>query len=225
MALTLKTIGRSISHLVVRRFRWLIAVVVVCVFGLGFLFFLRPKLAEIQKVGVFDLRRTKDELALKETILSSTQELVSKYEELQLDEVAKLKALLPTEAGIPDLFVQIEAIAIASKFELANVSFAEPSAERTTQAGAAATDEEGLTAKTQPAAAPTAPSTPKALTGESIKKINVTFSVAGDGGYDSFKTFLSTVESSVRLLDIQSISYTPSEDGQYQINAVTYYFQ
>lgn len=222
MALSTKQLRRSLNRILSMRFRWVSFSVITIIVLLGYYFFLNPKLSEIRRVGVFDLARTKEQLELKRDIYQTTKELHDRYNQLNLENVELLAGLLPDRQQLPELFVQVEALALASNLRLDNVGFAEVgTTSAATRAAAPATGEGGAAA----AKTPPAPQAAAVRSRQTLKKLSVTFSVSGGNGYSDLKKFLANVESSLRLLDVQSLSYTPGEDERYQINAITYYLQ
>ncbi|MFH1171710.1 MAG: type 4a pilus biogenesis protein PilO [bacterium] len=229
MTAPLKKYTRRFSHLLLTRFRLVATGVVLFILAIGFFLFLNPKISQVRQTGIFDLQQTKDQLTIKKEILAATQDLKQRYDQLNLADVKKLRQILPDKQGIPDLFVQVEAIAQAAGLTLQNAGFTDIGAAATTPTIPAVSTEESETAtanknSNKTSTAPESVILPKQKT-LSLRKMNVSFSVAGGTGYDDLKRFLANVESSVRLFDIQQVSYTPTGTESYQINAVTYYLQ
>lgn len=224
MAVSTKQFLRRFNHILITRFRWVSFSIVAIIVLFGTFFFLLPKFSEIRKVGVFDLQRTQDQLDLKQQVFETTKELANIYDVLNQQDIKKLEAMLPKKQDIPNMFVQVEAIAEASGMNLDSVGFTDlgtaNQAGRTTAAATTSEDTENTNAAATP------PTTPSSVEPRNpLRKMSVTFSVSGDNGYTALKGFLTNVESSVRMLDIQSLSYSPDSQGQYQINAITYYIQ
>lgn len=220
MNFSTQQLQHSLIKLINKRFRLIAGIVVVVVLALGFVLFLNPKIEEIRKVGTFNLETTKEQLRLKDELIETTNSLISKYEQLELDNLEKLSKMLPATQDIPAMFVQIEALALASGLKLNNVGFAQLDASAVTRANSAAVIAENDDTAIPTPSAPTAPK-------EALKEMSVTFSVSGGQGYEHLKEFLTNLESSIRLLDVQSLTYAPSGPGdeaseQYQITAVTY---
>lgn len=225
MALSTKQVTRQLSRILATRFRLVSFIVVALILLIGGFFFLYPKFSEIRTVGVFDLQRTQNQLDLKRQIVDETQNLTKIYDNLNLDDVAKLQELLPKEEDLPNLFVQVEAIATASNLRLENVGFTDlgAAAKAAVPVAAAATTDETTGTTTTPKTTAT-PVTH--VTAASLHQVSVSFTVSGSSGYNDLKTFLTNVESSIRIFDIQSLSYAPTGQAeQYQINAITYYLQ
>lgn len=209
------------------RFRWVSFGIVAAIVLSGTFFFLFPKFSEIRKVGIFDLQKAENQFDLKQQIFATTKELTNAYDALNLQDVEKLEAMLPKQQDLPNMFVQVEAIAEASGMKLDNVGFTDLGAASQAVQAARVTppsNEESGSSNTNASA--TAPKTPKVLDPRNaLRKMSVAFSVSGGNGYEDLKRFLTNVESSVRMLDIQSLSYSPGGQGRYQINAITYFLQ
>ncbi len=220
---------RTLNDLIAKRFRLFAVGITILFVVLGYFSFLGPKFNEIKEVGVFDLKSSRERLELKQQILDQTSALTEKYQTLGLEDQEKLKALLPTQADLPSMFVQIEAIGLASGLKLGNVNFTDSKPAATTRVAAPVAEEDtGTGAKTTTTPAVTAPAaTANADALASIRKVTVTFTVSGGQGYDHLKRFLSDIESSIRVLDVQSLAYSPSSSDKgesYSINAIAYYF-
>lgn len=214
MASFTKTFRKTFLQLLERRFKIVVTVTVIPILGIGYLLFLQPIISRITKVGAFTLQRTEEQLSLKRTILDATTSLVDKYDQLELGNLSKLRGVLPTEKDLPGLFVQSEALASASGLHLASVSFTEVASTVATRR--TTTNAEGNVV--EEAAATSA---------DSIQKITVNMHVTGGRGYEHLKQFLTNLESEIRLLEVQSVTYAPAAEGeeQYTINAITYYVQ
>lgn len=200
-----QTINDAIGH----SLRWVVIVTILIIVSLGYFLLLQPKLSTIQDVGLLDVKTTQQKLAMKQELFARTKTLTEKYQRLGAQNTEKLKALLPTQSDIPAMFVQVEAIAVASGLKLANVGFTDSSSSGSRAQGPVTSSSLGSTTDT-------------------IRPMSVSFTVSGGHGYESLKQFLGTIESSVRLLNIQSLTYSPAKPGeaeQYLINAVTYYSQ
>lgn len=216
-------LGRNMKRFVALHFRPIAAAAAALIFIAGYLVFLSPKVAEIRTVGFFDLQRARSQLELKQRILETTNALTKKYSDLSIKDAAALTSLLPAEPELPELFVQTEALATVSGLLMENVNFSLP----TPQVTAGQTGSEGSVPTPAPAASPTARPIVVASNGKTtLKQLSVTFTASGGRGYSDLKKFLTTIESSSRIFDVLSLSYTPVQTDQvesYLINAVTYF--
>lgn len=218
MTLSLNRILHAFNTLLAKHLRWFAVLSVILLLAVSYLTVLRPKLDSIRTVGLFSLQRSRDKLDIEQQLLQDTQDLVVQYRQLNADDATKLKAVLPSDVDIPSLFVQVEAIALTSGLRLTNVSFTDLGETRASQ---------GTAAKQEAAASSGATNTVRTNTRNlSVKQANVTFTVSGGRGYGSLKEFLTNIESSIRLLNVQSLAYAPEKSGDaegYLIVATTYY--
>lgn len=219
-------LGKSIKRFIALHFRPIAIGTAAAVLAVGYLLFLNPKVAEIRTVGFFDLQRTRSQLELKQRILETTQSLVKKYSDLNVNDAAALTALLPAEPELPDLFVQTEALAVAAGLQMENVNFSLPAPQGVAGQPAAA-NADGSAAAAAPSTNPATQPVVVASNGKTaMKQLSVTFTASGGRGYSDLKKFLATIESSSRIFDVLSLSYTPAQTDQaesYLINAVTYF--
>lgn len=196
---TLKEVNQQLTeHFVVYA-----TIIVVVLIALGFVFLINPKITEIRSFGILNLRQTQDQLSTSKENLRITSSIVDQYRQLSGDELQKLKAALPADSELPAMFVQVEAIALSSGLRLNNVSF------------------------TNTASTASSTTTKSAASGPAgLRQMQVSFTVVGGHGYASLKNFLATLETSVRLLDVQALTYTPlksTDEETYVISAVTYF--
>ncbi len=195
----------SIAQQLNQRFTLFATFTVLVLLTVGFVLVINPEITEIRSFGIFHLQRTRAQRENVAESLRLTRSIVDSYKTINAQDVDKLQSVLPTAADLPAMFIQVEALALSSGLRLNNVSFTTASATRR-ETGTATT---GL--KETPSG---------------FRQLQATFTVSGGHGYASLKNFLSTMESSVRLFDVQSLSYNPLKPGEeetYTINAISYY--
>lgn len=194
----------ALNKLVEKRYRITQIVLVVVLLAVAYFIVLGRQITSIRNDGLFRLQQSKQKQAAEREVLQYTQSVVDKFTKANVQDAAKLRAMAPIRPDLPAMFVQVDALARAAGLQLNNVNFANVSATPT-----------GTPANTGGVG-----------TSAALKQMAVTFSVSGGSGYTSLKSFLGTLENSVRLLDVQSIAYTPGKEGTaeaYQVNAVAYY--
>lgn len=135
-----------------------------------------------------EVDRHQDILEEKREILSKVNQLAKDYNSHK-DEIKRIYYVLPSDQDIPNLIVQFEALALENGLILETLDFTEKAAARTVaRRGAAAIDEQSL---------------------KNYNILEVSLSIGGT--YEAFKGFLKALEYNVRLMDIQSISFSSSE--------------
>jgi hypothetical protein len=128
----------------------------------------------------------------KEAELETEQQAVSPTDR------ARLESFLPDGVDNVQLILDLNALATRSGIKLSDFTTDMPDT-------------------TQTAPAPTTSGNGIALTtGGPTDSLNV--SVTGIGSYKSFRTFLAGIESSLRPLDLESLSVSDSDSGVYSYN-------
>lgn len=186
-----------------QRFLLFATLTVLVVLTAGFFVVIKPKIADIQTSGIARLEQTRAQRDSVAESLRLTRSIVESYRIVNARDIEKVRSALPTSADLPAMFIQVEAVALSAGLRLSNVSFT-----------LAAPARRGASAETAKE------------TSSGFQQLQVTFTVAGGRGYVSLKNFLSTIESSVRLLDVQSLSHNPVKAGEeetYTMNAISYY--
>lgn len=194
----------SLIKFIEKRYRTTQIAVVAVLLALAYVLVLGRQITSIRNDGILTLQRSRQQQSAERELLQYTQSVVDKYTKANVRDAEKLRAMAPAKPDLPAMFVQVEALAKAAGTLLNNVNFANA-------------------ASAQPGSAKGG-GTVAAAGG--LKQMTVTFSVTGGSGYADLKNFLATLESSVRLLNVQSVSYAPGKEAAaetYQINAVAYY--
>jgi len=142
-----------------------------------------PKFQEI-----LDLRNEveiqKNTFLKEEDLLAKVENLKSRYEKNE-EELKKVNYILPTGEDVPNLIVQIEAIALESGVALESINIS-------------SVDGSGSTRR---------PGQEATITEEKDYEIlSIRLNISGQ--YEAFKNFLKTIENNIRLMDIQVFSFS-----------------
>ena len=182
----------------------------VAVIAIGTAFFILPKLIKNNEDRQGELKNKSEKLADLENYVTSLQALSSAEENFGQSQSANLQLLsqvLPPVKDLANLIAQMEAITRVSGFTLNSLSITENGVD---QSAAADASEDGTSAP-EPA-------------GGTLRSLNINLSLSG-GGYDTFKDLLENLERHIRLLDVNSISFSnPDETGSYTLTLTTYYY-
>ena len=191
-------------------FRWLALAVVVIVFVAGYVFVLSAKISSLQTSGFLERKKAQAELESQqkyyEQLRTSTQRFATT---LPPDKIAEINDFVPTGDDFPALLLTIRNIASAAGLHLDSLTVGQVGATASTEGTAATTTSvNGLTLRTQ----------------------DVAVTISGGTSYETFKNFLSLIESSRRLFDVIQLSFThgrTSENaattGDYSLTLRTYY--
>lgn len=145
-------------------------------------------------------------LANARTLQQERNTLVQKYNAFDPGELARLNTLLPTNPHNVSLILELDAVAAQYGMVLQNVKIDDSTA-------------------AQPAAA-----RPGTTSNTDVGDLGITFSVSGS--YDGFVSFIKTIERSLRIIDIQKISFAAtgtttaaSPNYQYTVGIKTYWLK
>jgi Tfp pilus assembly protein PilO len=165
-------------------------IIALVVAGVAFYFYIDPTYTGIQ-----DLRKEEATLnaALSRALeLQATRDqLLSRYNTFAPDDLARLEKLLPDHVDNVRLALDMDSLAAQYGMRIRNVSIEK-------------VDEK------KPKPRQTQTVGPDERTYESMV---LSFTVTGQ--YDTFRTFLKDLEQSLRLVDIESLSFSSSEVGIY----------
>lgn len=190
---------RNKTLIIINRFYIIIAVfLVIAILTLGYLLTFNKEYNKIKSLGTVDYQKKINELESKKSNLAQIEKVYDSYKKISQEEIKKLSIMLPPEKDVPSLFIEMEALARESGLALNSIDVA--------QAGAVS-----ITAGVAEGSATL-----------NIKKLNINLKIQGIDSYDRLKLFLGNVEKSIRILDLNSLSYSPAQDS-YGISLVTYY--
>lgn len=216
MALSFKSIQRNISLIII--------VAILAVAGLAF-YFLKPKYDELRKVQA-NVLTAKNNLKDQKQSLEDAKGLLENYEGVK-ESLYDLSLALPTEQDIPNLLVQLEALASENGVLMKSVDYSEIEEKEETEAGqgkegAASQIGSGGAAQTGLAGEPEMEGemTPSGMEAEmgideprtptkAYAALKVSLSL--EAQYYSFMDYLNDVQQNLRFLDVTSVSFDIGE--------------
>jgi Tfp pilus assembly protein PilO len=163
------------------------------------LWFVQPTYSEIKNLTQ-EIKTKEETLEKKQKLVIDIERLVNQYEDIE-GRVSKVFYALPNKAEIPNVLVQLEALASENGmiFESSNFSKAQQSVQ-----SKITSDSENNTAS----------SSETADQQNSIEQIrSVSIDVSLIGSYENFKNYLRSLENNIRIMDITSISFSSSSDS------------
>lgn len=180
----------------------IILIVSILVFLAASGFLIKPMMSEIK-----DYESQKESIGISILNFKSIKEKLSQQKRIQLNaDLDKMQETLPEDPGIPDLLVQIQALAASSGVAVSNFSFS--LADNKSGSLLSASDA-NLSGKAQ----------------EGFPKLGINLSVSGV--YSSIKSFMRTVENNIRIMDIISLRITGPKSDSSEMSAnleiATYY--
>lgn len=190
-----------------------IALLCVAIIVLGGFVLLWPQFNQLQSNGVWQYKETlrkRDELV---AYLQKVQAMKKTEEELTFRAWQNLYYVLPQNEEVYLLFAQMEALAKENSMILTSVNINDSEQTATPQAETVLPTEEAVASLSLPAEIKTVTLNVNLISSDSDQQFT----------YDRFKKFLDSLENNIRLIDINSITYSPDKT-LYTFTFTTYYF-
>lgn len=190
------TSSSLMTKLLTDYFRWLVGAVVAIVLVAGYLIILVPKLTELRTTTVSDRAQAQATLKSEQDYATALESSVQRFHQVLPDtQLQKINDFLPSTADFPGLLLTLKNVAQAANLSLDSMTVGQVGQ----LAGGAASGAKAVTAPTAQAAT---------VSGAGIQTQDVTAVFSGGSSYDQFKSLLQTIESSQRLFDIVSLSFS-----------------
>lgn len=199
--MSFSSFGHYLKSLFIKYYAVIIGLVVIIVLFGGYQLFIKDIFGQIQKLGSEGMKAKQQELSVKKETVIRWQALSDKYEQITSAEMKQLSSILPHEADIPYLVIELKNFIQKNKLVLDALDAGPLSV--TTGGNAVVTT-------VPPAVAPT------------VKKLNISLSIHKLDSYAGLKTFLDELSKNLPVLELTSISYSPGSDS-YSLNLTTYY--
>ncbi|MFC1662816.1 hypothetical protein ACFL04_01455 [Patescibacteria group bacterium] len=116
-------ISRKLINLYVKYSRYITIGVAVILVIVGYALLIGPKWNEIRLVGLNDYAREQRKLEDDKVYLGELEKLVTKYNGINQAILSDIDEVLPDRQDLPNLFVQMEALAIDAGATMSNISF------------------------------------------------------------------------------------------------------
>lgn len=225
MKINFRKITLKLTDLALRYFRYIAIVFVIIIIVIGYLSLIKPKWNEINQTGIFDYNFEKNRKQNNEIYLEGLKVSLDKFQKINKKDIEKLSKVLPSEEGIPDLFIIIEELMDKSGLKLDSIDITK---------GKRVTEEE------QKKESSPAIILPESLAQEIIKEapttaniytLDISIATSGGRGYDHLKEFLDNIEKELRIMDVKSLSFDPqgqtveTQGTTFSIALKTYYYQ
>jgi len=156
-------------------------------------FFLMPLYGEVKEKNI-ELGIQKDELSKMEKGLDKLNDLMGSYNKNK-DKADLVLQMAPAGIDLPSILNQFETLSSQTGVILYSIDVADSGNDEASQAQPASTQEIDAGDIGQPG----------------IKSASVSLKISGT--YESFKNFLTDLEKSARLADVQSASFAAGSDG------------
>lgn len=189
-------IGSRLNNFLIDYFKWVIALTVFLILASGTFFVILPKYSLVEKkIEAANQTLKAKEIKLTQ-YLKNLNELNENFKAVSSDELSKINVILPDKPGVEDLYSQIEKLVKNNGLLISSLNI--PPIE-TVSASEIAPDDN-----------------------REAKKVRINLNVVG-ADYTSFKNLLRTLENNLRLMDVESVTFSPKEKN-VSLDFTTYYF-
>lgn len=165
-------------------------VIGIVLFVIGLIVFIIPRYQNIQKLGGLDYNQKQVQLEAAKQNLENLHQLRDSLNQVSPEDLERIYLIIPKGKDIPGIFNQMQQFANEAKMSLLSVAV-----------------NEGTTAGL------VAPSAATNTTLTKVKQLTVSVVLGGSLNYEATKDFLNVVSRQAPILDLTSISYTPSSSA------------
>ena len=184
-----------------------IGLVIIVIFFFTY-FLIVPTWKDIRDVSVLELQQKQTRLTEMQKFLSELKTMRDTYAEIDYNDIQRLETVLPKGFDRQQLFLQIQQFAEQSGFPATSITFNEKLA---------------ATSSTSRHNSQNAQSGSSVVsTGGDIEEVTINITVQGITTYDSFKQFLTSIESFGPMLTLSTIDY-PVSSSAFSFSLTTYY--
>jgi hypothetical protein len=182
-------------------FRYVAGAVALVVLAAGYFFVIAPTLSQVQTNQVQQRKTAEAELKTKQEYITALRQSNQRFATvLPLEQRQVIEDFLPSTEDFPGLLLTVKNVVTQSGLTMDSFSIGQ-SGQVAVASGAAAGTTAAKTGATPAAQAAT-------VGGLNVKTQDITISVSGGTSYDSFKGLLRNFETSRRLFDVVSVSFT-----------------
>src|SRR3989344_1906815 len=179
----------------VRYYKIFIIIGAALILFFSYFFILKPKSEQVGIGGNYNLKAVKEEVNKREIFLKDLAELISRYQQINTNDLSRINQALPQGKDIAGLLVQLQNLAENNGLLLASVSVSDPTEPMAGKNGKA-----------------------------EIQQLSVNLSLIGSQNniYRQLKEFLDSLETNLRLFDVSAVYFTPGSPA-FSVNLITYY--
>lgn len=156
--------------------------------GIGF-FYLKPCYKEIDSLRS-QVANKREIVNLKQRSIEKVKEFKTNYNLIEEEKKKKVFYILPTAPEIPNLLVQLEALASENGMMFEDVTFTESELKNATKKGSKEKESEKK---------------------GGLKELTVDIKLSGR--YEAFRNYLKALEQNIRIIDIVSIDFSSSKEN------------
>jgi hypothetical protein len=195
MQSTQNTNKAKLNLAIFKYFSWLNVILAIVMIGAGFAYVLKPKYRMISGETEIKLAEYRDRLEARDKYLNNLIDLDRTYQEISPEDREKINGILPGSADAGELMRQLELIVKSNggSLSLLNIVYnrPKPKTPRAAQYNNKKNAEDPFLERKLP---------------EGAEKFQVELTIEGLN-YQSMKKLLASFENSVRLMDVEEVSF------------------
>ena len=173
----------------------ILPIAIIAVIAIG-LWFIKPAYNEI-KILIQEIETKQNTLDEKQKLVVDIKKLISQYEDVK-GKVNKVFYVLPNEAEIPNILVQLEALASENGIIFESINFGEIQQ----------SEQEKITFKEETSLSPEEQGKEQENSKVVDRRKSISVDVKLIGSYENFKNYLKSLENNIRIMDIISINFS-----------------
>lgn len=215
-------VKQKINNFLLNYFSWIILAILLIILAMGFSMIIKPKYELISKDLELFKRDKEGEYLIHEVYLNKLKDLRKIYESISSEDKRKMDIILPEEVNSEELFSRMETLINQSNFILTSLQISpkEVAVDRL---------KEGLINSKSKGKSESKDTDEKDETNinelikEEVAGININMNIIGTD-YNGLKELLYLIESNLRLMDIEQISWSPISNSTH-LKLVIYYLK
>lgn len=204
------TLRKLLADLLTTYFRYVLVAVIVVAATIGYLVLIKAQFESVRLVGILAFQNENERLRDRQTYLSKVTTMVEHYRQVKAAQAVQSQRILPLEPDRGNLFLTLQALARQAQMQLDSVAISKGTSLVASQSDATVSGRRTPTADAR--------ATPTASSG-TVQILDVAFSVNGPATYAGFKQLLDSIERSVRIFDLESISFQSTSNAKSSTTA------
>ncbi len=209
---------KRINDFLLNYFNWVVLIIVLTILVVGLSIIIEPKYELVIRDVEIVKRDKEGEYLIQQLYLGKLNELKDAYQNINPEDKRKIDIVLPEKVEIEEFFSKMEALILKNGLILTSLQIDSGELELKDNKVASKSKSNKDNKKSS--------EDNKAETidlSQEIGKIKIILSIIGTD-YDGLKSLLQTIESNLRLMDIENISWSPDSNST-NLQLVTYYMK
>lgn len=194
-------------------YRLLVCIEIALLCAISWFTFLRQQYEHLQERGFIGQQVAMDERDQRQQYLDQLKQMNNSYTAVDTERIQQMNVVLPDGIDATAIMAYLQRLADAASMHVLSVDVVESASSTITTGTTTAAN------ANTPGNSDTAAATLPASIGRAVITLNIE---SVTGSYDELKDFLNLLQSSVPLLDLRNLSYSPSSSS-FALQLETYY--